>query len=111
MKRALVVGDSVVIRPDAVEALKREGYRDVKAHVPARITDVDDCGRRLFYLDNGYGNFLALGYCTVWPSQIRLANGTAERASVATEKRVAEMVAAKAEREAARRIPGNRRRT
>lgn len=73
MKRALVVGDSVVIRPDAVEALKREGYRDVKAHVPARITDVDDYGRRLFYLDNGYGNFLALGYCTVYPSQVRLA--------------------------------------
>lgn len=109
MNRALVVGDSVVIRPDAVDALKREGYRDVKAHVPARITDVDDCGRRVFYLDNGYGHFLALGYCTVYPSQIRLANGTAERASVA--KRVAEMVAAKAEREAARRIPGNRRRT
>lgn len=110
MNRALVVGDSVVIRPDAVDALKREGYRDVKEHVPARITDVDDYGRRVFYLDNGFGHFLALGYCTVYPSQVRLANGSVERASVATEKRVAEMVAAKAAREAARRIPKPRRR-
>jgi len=110
MNRQLKVGDTVTIRPSAIEALQREGYRDVKAHVPARITAVDDCGRRVFYLDNGYGHFLALGYCTVYPSQVRLANGTAERASVATERRVAEMVAAKAERESARRIPKQRRR-
>lgn len=109
--RRLVTGDSVVIRPEAIDALQREGYRDARAHVPAAIVDdwAGSIDRRVLRLDIDCKHVSGSRYTTVYPSQVRLATGRAEKERLAAEARAARWIKAAADRQAARRIPKKRR--
>lgn len=100
MNRRLRIGDVVCIRPDAIPDLQREGYRNIKPHVPAKI--VDDWAwsvcRVVFQLDMD-GVHPSGTKVAVYPGQIRFAVGRAERDRLKTEAHVAKMIAAKAARE------------
>lgn len=112
MNRSLVVGDSVCVRPDAVEALQREGYVDVPIHTPATVDAEWQIGNRRclqLSLELRFGRLTHPVAVSVWPSQVWLANGTAERYSVKRAARVAEMVARKEAEDAAKLAQAERR--
>lgn len=102
MKRALVIGDDVVIRPECVRELSADAGVPLPAHVRYTITDAETPRRRrMLWLNNEL---------CVWPSQVRLATGTAERASIREERREQQIeaeLAARREKRAAK-IAGRR---
>lgn len=114
-RRALVIGDRVCIRPEAVESLKREGYLDIEPHVAGKVNSTwVHGGRRVLQLDllsrfRWADSSTASLPVSVWAGQVRLADGAAERARLRTEAHVATLVAAKAAREAMRMVKPNRR--
>ena len=94
--RALRVGDVVVVRPNAVARLRAEWLCDVKAHEECRVIDVDVHGRRCF------GLLVPLSWSRyekfAWPSEVRLADGRAERDDLRFEEKAKEIEEMKAKR-------------
>lgn len=90
MNRALNIGDRVVIRPIQAHVLSKEAGYPLVLHAEYTITDVEFRGRRrLFWLGDDV---------PVWPSQVRLAKGAAERADLRFEKMEREIEKMKAKR-------------
>jgi hypothetical protein len=80
MRRALGTGDVVAIVDSALPQLRREGYPDVQSHLACEVVTTEmgaynsiSRGRRVLTLTTAWGTVL------VWPSQVRLYHGAAER--------------------------------
>ena len=108
MNRPLRIGDVVCIREEAVEAVLHEGNGAVESHRRCRIVDVADNGpRRVFHLEVPWQDKPVF----VWPSEVHLADGAAEKLYARKGKfhaeLEAEVQAARAAR--ARRCPKRKR--
>lgn len=108
--RRLVVGDVVVIRPKCAAKLSREWGFEARAHGAFQVRDTCENRRRCLRLQS-------MGVCDLtvrwaWPSEVRLADGRAERLDVRCEEMAREIEAEKAARreERMRRGKGAHRR-
>jgi hypothetical protein len=93
-RRALGIGDFVVVRRDCRARLRREQGDKLDLRQGHPITDVTGWNRRLLWLDS---------VLLAWPCEVRLADGPAERSDLRFEKMAREIEAMKAKRRAERR--------